>query len=59
MRVVRGEGRTDRRDGSEVGREGSSNPTGPAPGFQVAGLGNRERGVVGGKMRVVAAETGD
>lgn len=57
--MVRGEGRTDRRDGSEVGREGSSNPTGPAPGFQVAGLGNRERGVVGGKMRVVAAETGD
>lgn len=38
MRVVRGEGRTDRRDGSEVGLEGSRSPTGPEPGFQNPGL---------------------
>lgn len=38
MRVVRGEGRTEPRDGSEVGREGSRNPTGPEPGLQNPGL---------------------
>lgn len=67
MRVVRGEGRTDRRDGSEVGREGSGSPAGPEPGFQNPGLRvlgtegkwNRERGVVDGKNRIVAAESGD
>lgn len=34
VREVRGESRTDRRDGSEVGHEGSRNPAGPEPGFQ-------------------------
>lgn len=49
MRVVRGEGRTDRRDGSEVGRAGSSSPTGPEsvfqnPGLRVLGTGKWEQG---------------
>lgn len=42
VREVRGEGWTDRRDGSEVGREGSRNPAGPEP--TVAGIRNREVG---------------
>lgn len=48
VRVIRREGRTDRRDGSEVGREGSRSTTGPGtpvPEPRVAGI--RKRREVG------------